>query len=138
MPVKKMVMVFGVFDQLHPGHLFFLESAKKYGDQLCVVVTRDARVKDEKGITPLFPQKDRVRMVAALACVDHAILGDAGKSWGVVRRLKPAIICIGHDQPSDYPQFLAQQKSLKNSLRLVKIKPFRRGTYASSRMRKTQ
>lgn len=135
MPTKKTVMVFGVFDQLHPGHLFFLESAKKFGDHLIVVITRDTRVKSEKGRAAMFNEKERLRMVSALACVDHAILGDTGKTWGVVRRLKPAIICRGHDQTLGHPQFMAQQKTLKKPLKLVKIKPFHRDRYSSSRLR---
>lgn len=35
------VMVFGVFDGLHPGHRAFLRQARKKGDKLIVVVARD-------------------------------------------------------------------------------------------------
>ncbi|EQD52190.1 glycerol-3-phosphate cytidyltransferase, partial [mine drainage metagenome] len=35
------VMATGVFDLLHPGHLYFLTEARKLGDELVVVVARD-------------------------------------------------------------------------------------------------
>jgi len=35
------VMATGVFDLLHPGHLYFLTEARKHGDELIVVVARD-------------------------------------------------------------------------------------------------
>ncbi|HLC71304.1 MAG TPA: adenylyltransferase/cytidyltransferase family protein, partial [Candidatus Nanoarchaeia archaeon] len=37
----KTVMCFGTFDILHPGHLHYLQQAKKYGDYLMVVIARD-------------------------------------------------------------------------------------------------
>jgi len=41
-------MVFGVFDGLHEGHLFFLDEAQKYGDNLIIVVASDINVKNIK------------------------------------------------------------------------------------------
>ena len=43
-PEGKKVMVFGVFDRLHPGHLSFLEQASKHGN-VVAVITRDDVVK---------------------------------------------------------------------------------------------
>jgi len=70
------VVVFGVFDLLHPGHLYFLREARKHGDHLTVVVTRDTRVRAEKNHTPVFTERERLEMVAALKGVDKAVLGD--------------------------------------------------------------
>ena len=42
------VLVFGTFDIIHPGHVFFLNQAKKLGDFLCVVVSRDETVNELK------------------------------------------------------------------------------------------
>ena len=47
------VMAFGTFDVLHPGHHFYLEQARKLGDNLVVVVARDANVKKLKGVEHL-------------------------------------------------------------------------------------
>jgi cytidyltransferase-like protein len=94
----KTVVVFGVFDLLHPGHLHFLEAAKRYGSRLVVVVTRDARVKDDKGRDPVFDEKERLLMVRALSIVDKAILGDSPGKYSVLGRVKPDIVALGHDQ----------------------------------------
>ncbi len=42
------VMCFGTFDILHPGHLYFLRECEKYGDELIVVIARDATVEKVK------------------------------------------------------------------------------------------
>jgi FAD synthetase len=38
------VLVFGVFDMLHPGHIYFLEQAQKLGDQLHICLASDEYV----------------------------------------------------------------------------------------------
>jgi FAD synthetase len=44
MKKKRVVMTFGTFDLLHPGHLHYLSEAKKLGDYLITIVARDATV----------------------------------------------------------------------------------------------
>jgi len=91
------VMATGVFDLLHPGHLYFLEEAKRLGDELVVVVARDQtarRLKHE----PYVPEHIRRQMVEALKPVDRAILGSATDIYQTVVDVKPDIIALGHDQ----------------------------------------
>jgi FAD synthetase len=91
------VMASGVFDILHPGHLHFLEEAKKLGDELVVVVATDKTVRARKH-EPMTPQDMRLRMIAALRPVDVAILGHDGDMFKIVEELKPDIIALGFDQ----------------------------------------
>ena len=96
---QKTVLVFGTFDGLHPGHIFFLESARKLGDRLVVVVARDEVVVRLKHKTPEYNESVRADKVACLSCADDVILGDSDdESWDVVRRIQPDIIATGHDQ----------------------------------------
>jgi len=91
------VMATGVFDLLHPGHLYFLEEAKQLGDELVVVVARDQtarRLKHE----PYVPEHIRRQMVEALKPVDRAILGSSTDIYQTVVDEKPDIIALGHDQ----------------------------------------
>lgn len=46
---KSLVLVGGCFDILHPGHSAFLNTAKKYGDLLIVLLESDQSVKERKG-----------------------------------------------------------------------------------------
>lgn len=69
------VVVTGVFDLLHIGHLRFLEGARALGDRLVVGVESDARVRRWKGPTrPIQTQDDRMALLAALRVVDEVFL----------------------------------------------------------------
>ena len=129
---KKRVVVFGTFDMLHPGHLWFLKAAKRYGTELVVVVSRDATVRAEKHHRPVLRERERLTMVRALRCVSRAELGDTPGRWTMIRKLKPDVICIGHDQNTKHP-------ALKDhAVRVVRIRAYRRNRYHSSQFRSHQ
>ncbi len=91
------VMATGVFDLLHPGHLYFLTEAKRLGDELVVVVARDQtarRLKHE----PYVPEQLRREMVESLKPVDRAILGSTTDIYETVVHERPSIIALGYNQ----------------------------------------
>ena len=91
------VMATGVFDLLHPGHLHFLEEARRLGDELVVVVARDQTARRLKH-TPYVPELIRREMVEALKPVDRAVLGSTTDIYQTVVELKPDIIALGYNQ----------------------------------------
>ena len=95
----KRVVATGTFDLLHPGHLYYLEESRKLGDELVVIVARDANVKHKP--RPVIPEDQRLAMVAALKPVDRAVLGDLHDMFQPIRDLRPAIITIGFNQHFD-------------------------------------
>ncbi|MEM3030156.1 MAG: adenylyltransferase/cytidyltransferase family protein [Candidatus Micrarchaeia archaeon] len=114
---KKVVLTGGVFDILHPGHVFFLEKAKKLGDVLVVVIAADATVRRVKKRQPIHSAKARARIVASLKPVDKVVIGSPRDKFAVVRRVKPDIIAFGYDQPiGDFANLR------KKGIRLVKIR----------------
>lgn len=96
-PPKK-VLVAGVFDLVHPGHLHFLQRAKELGE-VYVVVARDSTVERIKGRRPVVPEGQRLRVVSQLKPVDHAVLGEEGDLLKVVERIRPDVILLGPNQP---------------------------------------
>ncbi len=94
------VMAFGTFDILHNGHLFYLESAKKLGDELTVVVARDKTVRNIKGKSPYNDEISRKKAVEHIPFVTKVILGDEHDHFRVVFREMPNIVCLGYDQDS--------------------------------------
>lgn len=128
MKTSRLVIAFGVFDLLHPGHLHFLRSAKKLGDTLIVVVSRDSRVMKEKGRTPVFNEKERLAMIKSLNFVDNAALGDKPGEWKIVKKIKPSIIVVGHDQK--IPDHIKGEYVIK------RVRSTFRDRYSSSRIRK--
>jgi FAD synthetase len=93
-------MATGVFDILHPGHLHYLNEAKKLGDELVVVVARDSTARRLKR-DPVVPEESRRQMVEALKPVDMAVLGVTGDIYETVVKLKPDVIALGFDQKWD-------------------------------------
>jgi glycerol-3-phosphate cytidylyltransferase len=71
------VITFGTFDVLHIGHLRILERAAALGDRLVVGVSSDALNISKKGRAPVFPQDERLQLVAALRCVDAVFIEES-------------------------------------------------------------
>lgn len=71
----KIVLCTGCFDLFHAGHLYFFESAKKYGNKLVVAVLNDNKIKEKKGNKrPIINEKDRLKLLDSLRIVDYVIL----------------------------------------------------------------
>ena len=66
----------GVFDLFHVGHLNLLERCKEKCEYLIVGVCNDDYVNNVKKKEPVINEKDRVRIINALKCVDRAELVD--------------------------------------------------------------
>ena len=97
----KTIVTSGYFDPLHVGHLECLELAKQLGDKLIVIVNSDLQAKLKKGES-FMKEEDRMRIVSALKCVDHAFLSiDKDKSQcETLRYIKPDIFAKGGDRTS--------------------------------------
>lgn len=62
----------GVFDCFHVGHLNLLERCKEQCEYLIVGVCGDDYVTKIKKKIPVYSEDDRIRIIAALECVDEA------------------------------------------------------------------
>jgi len=98
----KRVLASGVFDLLHPGHLYYLTEAKEAGGEgaeLIVVVASDQTARLQKGRDPILSENERLALVRALKPVDRAVLGYNEVDMGrIIRELQPDLIALGHDQ----------------------------------------
>lgn len=128
----KRVVATGTFDILHPGHLFYLEHSKKLGDELTVIVARDANVKHKP--KPIIPEEQRRRIVAALRCVDRAILGDTADMFRPIQEIRPDIITIGFNQHFNESKLLEQLAARGLSARIVRIGKYGDDELCSSRL----
>jgi FAD synthetase len=95
----KVVLVGGVFDILHPGHLHTLKAAKAYGDVLVVVVARSSTaLKINKSRIIYHDEIQRKELVSSIRFVDIAMVGFEGTLYKTVEYVKPDIIALGYDQ----------------------------------------
>jgi len=94
------VLAGGVFNIIHPGHVHFLEKAKKLGDELVVVVASDrTALKSNKKL--IFPADIRAKMVRNLKFVDKVVIGDESDMMKVVKEEEPEVIALGYDQSEE-------------------------------------
>jgi rfaE bifunctional protein nucleotidyltransferase chain/domain len=99
---KRIVFTNGVFDILHPGHVRYLQAARRHGDLLIVGLNSDASVRRNKGPSrPINPEQERAEVLAALACVDAVSIFDDDTPAGIIRRAQPDILVKGADWPAD-------------------------------------
>jgi rfaE bifunctional protein nucleotidyltransferase chain/domain len=99
---RRIVFTNGVFDILHPGHLRYLQAARRHGDLLVVGLNSDASVRRNKGPSrPINPEHERAELLAALACVDAVSIFDDDTPDDIIRRVQPDILVKGADWPAD-------------------------------------
>jgi FAD synthetase len=130
------VMVFGVFDLLHPGHEAFLRQAKKLGKFLIVSVARDKNVKKVKKFLPVFDEKERMRHIKDLKIANKVILAGDKDPWPHIVKERPDIIALGYDQKDYVGDLKNELKKRKLNIKVMRLKAFRPEVFKSSIMRK--
>ncbi len=94
----RVVLTNGVFDLLHPGHVRYLEAARRLGDILIVAVNSDRSVRANKGPgRPLNPDRERAEVLLALSSVDAAVLFDEDTPHQVIGTIQPDVLVKGAD-----------------------------------------
>jgi cytidyltransferase-like protein len=94
----KIVLAGGVFDIIHPGHIYTLNAAKELGDVLVVVVATDNTAVKMKKRRPLHSQEQRQELVNSLSMVDLCLIGQEDNIFKTVNNVRPQIIALGYDQ----------------------------------------
>jgi rfaE bifunctional protein nucleotidyltransferase chain/domain len=92
----------GVFDLLHPGHVRYLQQARALGDALIVGINSDRSVRAIKGPErPVTPAAERAEIVAALECVDAAVVFDEDTPHALIDTIQPDVLVKGADWAED-------------------------------------
>jgi D-beta-D-heptose 7-phosphate kinase/D-beta-D-heptose 1-phosphate adenosyltransferase len=95
---RKVAFTNGCFDLLHSGHVESLNFARAQADALVVGVNSDRAVRALKGEgRPIYAAADRVRMLAALECVDYVVVFDDTRAEKIIRELGPDVLVKGAD-----------------------------------------
>ena len=116
-------MATGVFDLLHPGHVYFLREARKLGDELWVVVARDTTARKFKH-EPITPEASRLQMVEALKPVDRAVLGHEGNIYDILEEILPDVIAIGYDQVHSEERILEECRKRGLDAKVLRLPKF--------------
>jgi D-beta-D-heptose 7-phosphate kinase/D-beta-D-heptose 1-phosphate adenosyltransferase len=98
----RLVFTNGVFDLLHVGHVRYLAQARALGDALVVAINSDRTVRELKGPNrPIFDQKERAEILAALRAVDYVVVFDNVSPRSLIAELLPDVLVKGGDYQLD-------------------------------------
>jgi D-beta-D-heptose 7-phosphate kinase/D-beta-D-heptose 1-phosphate adenosyltransferase len=99
---ETIVFTNGCFDLLHVGHITLLEDCKRFGSKLVLGLNSDASVCRLKGPTrPVVGEKERARVMAALAAVDAVVLFEEDTPIELIRAVRPDVLVKGGDYSVD-------------------------------------
>ena len=95
---KSIVFTNGVFDILHPGHIFSLSQAAKEADFLIVGLNSDNSVKRLKGQQrPVNNQDSRALLLASLLMVDAVVIFEEDTPLELINSIRPDVLVKGGD-----------------------------------------
>ena len=108
----------GVFDILHPGHIFSLSQAAKEADYLIVGVNSDDSVKRLKGKDrPVNNQEARSLILASLLMVDAVVIFEEDTPLQLINAIKPDVLIKGGDYTIE--QIVGAKEVITNGGRVV-------------------
>ncbi len=95
---ETIVFTNGCFDLLHVGHITLLEECRRFGSKLVLGLNTDRSVSGLKGpARPIVGERERARVMAALAAVDAVVLFDQETPLELIRALRPNVLVKGGD-----------------------------------------
>ena len=99
---QTIVFTNGCFDLLHVGHITLLEDCRRFGSKLVLGLNADISVSRLKGPSrPIVAERERARVMAALAAVDAVVLFEGDTPLELIRALRPDVLVKGGDYTVD-------------------------------------
>ena len=133
---EKIVMTNGCFDILHPGHVSYLENARKLGDRLIVAVNTDESVKRLKGDSrPINDLDARMAVLAGLASVDWVVPFAEDTPQRLIGEILPDLLVKGGDYK---PEEIAGSQEVWANGGEVRVLNFENGCSTTNVIKKIQ
>jgi FAD synthetase len=125
---KKIILTFGTFDRLHPGHQYYLSQARWYGDYLITIVARDSTVSKVKGRLPYYDEQARLSALQDTWRSDEVILGHESGFDRCLWYYKPDVICLWYDQGD----ITGTLDMIGSTVKVIRILPYQPDIWKSS------
>lgn len=95
---QKIVFTNGCFDLLYPGHITYLNQAKKLGDILIIGVNTDESIRQLQGANrPVNCLSDRLAILSALESVDYVTPLSESTPYELIKIVRPDVYVKGED-----------------------------------------
>jgi glycerol-3-phosphate cytidylyltransferase len=100
------VITFGTYDLFHVGHLRIIQRARALGDHLIVGVSTDALNISKKNFSPVFPEAERMAIVAGLKYVDEVFPEESlDLKAEYIRSYRADVLVMGDDWAGRFDEF---------------------------------
>ncbi|WP_394129188.1 adenylyltransferase/cytidyltransferase family protein [Shewanella maritima] len=94
--MSKKVLVVGVFDLFHRGHVEFLQKAAKFGDELIILINGDEMTEKYKR-RPIYSEQDRAAILSAMSCVTSVEVTNSFDVKPIIEKYDINVIAHGDD-----------------------------------------
>jgi rfaE bifunctional protein nucleotidyltransferase chain/domain len=111
---RRVVHCHGCFDIVHPGHIRYLQFARRLGDILIVSLTGDAAVDKGPG-RPYIPQELRAENIAALEFVDWVVIDPHPTACELLEALRPDVYVKGREYATLSDPRFARERQIVES-----------------------
>lgn len=128
----KKVLLFGTFDGFHPGHKDLFKQAASIGDELHVVIARDATVAAVKGRPPVHSENERKKVVDEQTGVTKTYLGYHDDKYQIIEEIMPDTIALGYDQRAFTEPLASELEKRKLNIQITRLEPYHPEKYKSS------
>lgn len=99
---KTIATLNGSFDLLHAGHLEILMEAASVADVLIVALNTDRSIQEYKSpLRPIIPLEQRMKLIAALGCVDFVTWFDETDPRNILQIIQPDVHVNGSEYGAD-------------------------------------
>ena len=127
---KTIAFTNGVFDILHPGHIYSLSQAAAEAEMLVVGLNADVSVKRLKGESrPVNVQDTRAIMMASLQIVDAVVFFEEDTPLELIKSILPDVLVKGGDYTLEQ---VVGAKEVMNAGGRVVINPLKEGFSTTS------
>ncbi len=97
------VLCYGHFNLIHPGHLRYLQHAKTLATKLIVIIVSDKEL-DKNSFGQYFSEKERAESVANLQIVDQVIILRDLTLYELVDIIEPEVLVFGKEFEQQQPE----------------------------------
>ena len=97
---KNLVVCYGHFNVIHPGHMRYLKYARSLGDSLIIALLPDSEFQGS-GAKNYYPENDRAEGLSLLHIVDSVVILEKGKLDSLIEVIKPTILVLGSEHENE-------------------------------------
>ncbi len=97
---NKIVVCYGHFNVIHPGHMRYLKYARSLGDILIIALQDDAALVRTQAKN-YFSQTERAESISSLHIVDHVVILERGRLNEFIEKVQPEVLVLGTEHESE-------------------------------------